>query len=117
MEYWPSLDRELRQAIKQGEVDFIAGYPTLSDNYQNDVDFIFDLALTYGLPVDLHVDESDEPNIDCFLYVLEKTIKTHMEGRVTCGYPGSFPPIWKFRHAGRSSLLCSGHSVRHFRST
>lgn len=86
MEYWPSLDRELRQAMKQGEVDFIAGYPTLSDDYRNDVDFIFDLALTYGLPVDLHVDESDEPNIDCFLYVLEKTIKNHMEGRVTCGH-------------------------------
>jgi cytosine deaminase len=67
-------------------VDFIAGYPTLSDDYRADVDAIFRKAEQFGLPIDIHVDESDSPNIDCFEYVLDKTIETGMRGRVTCGH-------------------------------
>jgi cytosine deaminase len=80
------FEKEIDAAAARGEVDFIAGYPSLSDDYRTDVDAIFRRALQFGLPVDIHVDESDAPQIDCFEYVLDKTIETGMQGRVTCGH-------------------------------
>ena len=79
-------EAEFERRAAAGQIDFIAGYPTLSPDYKRDIDRIFDMALRYNLPVDLHVDESDAPNIDCFLYLLQKTIDTGMQGRVTCGH-------------------------------
>ena len=82
----PDFEKELNRAAKAGEIDFIAGYPTLTPDYRAAVDEIFERALRFSLPVDLHVDESDDPNIDCFEYVLKKTIDTSMQGRVNCSH-------------------------------
>ncbi len=79
-------EAQLHEMARQGEIDFVGGYPTLSPDYQESVDETFAFALQYGLPIDLHVDESDAANIDCFLYVLNKTIETGMQGRVSCGH-------------------------------
>ncbi|MDR2258996.1 MAG: amidohydrolase family protein [Treponema sp.] len=81
-----SFEKELDEAASGGAVDFIAGYPTISPDYRADVDAIFRKADQFGLPIDIHVDESDLPDINCFEYVLDKTIKTGMGGRVTCGH-------------------------------
>jgi cytosine deaminase len=82
----PGFEKELDEAAFRGEVDFVAGYPALSGDYRSDVDAIFKKADQFGLPIDIHVDESDVPTIDCFEYVLDKTIETGMGGRVTCGH-------------------------------
>ena len=79
-------EAKFEQLAAAGQIDFIAGYPTLSPDFRCDLDHIFELALRYDLPIDLHVDESDQPNIDCFLYLLKKTMETGMAGRVTCGH-------------------------------
>ena len=84
--YEPGEEAAFARRAAAGEIDFIAGYPTLSPDFRQEVDRIFDAAQRFGLPVDLHVDESDTPNIDCFLYLLYKTIETGMSGRVTCGH-------------------------------
>ncbi|MEG2338443.1 MAG: amidohydrolase family protein, partial [Clostridium sp.] len=77
---------EVEKAASNGQIDFIAGYPTLTKDYKKDVDTIFSYAKKYNLPVDLHVDESDAPNIDCLKYVIDKTISEGMQGKVTVGH-------------------------------
>ncbi|MEF9951617.1 MAG: amidohydrolase family protein [Clostridium sp.] len=77
---------EVEAAAAKGEVDFIAGYPSLTKDYKSTVDQIFAYAKKYNLPVDLHVDESDAPNIDCLKYVIDKTISEGMQGKVTVGH-------------------------------
>lgn len=77
---------EFRTAAKAGEIDFIAGYPLFTPDPMATIDQVFALAAEYNLPLDLHIDERDEANIDCFLRVIEHTKRYHMEGRVTCGH-------------------------------
>ncbi len=83
-----SVDKDWRIAAKKGYIDFIAGYPGLlgADDYIEDVDFLFLLSQKYALPLDLHVNESDNADIRCFEYVLNKTIEMGMQGRVTCSH-------------------------------
>ena len=84
--YEAGEEAEFGRRAAAGQIDFIAGYPSLAPDFRQELDRIFAAAQRYGLPVDLHVDESDAPNIDCFLYLLQKTIETGMAGRVTCGH-------------------------------
>lgn len=73
-------------AARAGEIDFIAGYPLFTPDPMGCIDKLFSLAAKYNLPLDLHIDESDNPNVDCFLAVLRKTVAYGMQGRVTCGH-------------------------------
>ena len=82
----PEKEAELRRLAKAGMVDFLGGYPTLTPDYRETVDGLFAFAREYDLPIDLHVDEADEPNVDCFEYVLEQTIACGMQGRVSAGH-------------------------------
>lgn len=47
---------------------------------------LFDLAVAHDLDIDLHVDESLDPQADTLLAVAEATIRHGYEGRVTCGH-------------------------------
>ena len=42
--------------------------------------------MEYDLPLDLHVNEADAPDLRCFEYVINKTLETGLKGRVTCGH-------------------------------
>ncbi len=86
--WYKEFDAQWHAAAKKGMIDFVGGYPGLlgGDDYAAEVDQIFALALKYGLPVDLHVNESDSPDVRCFEYVLKKTIQTGMQGRVSCSH-------------------------------
>lgn len=77
---------ELCAAAERGEIDVIGGYPHLCPDYRAVTDDCFELAQKYQLPVDLHCDESDVTNLDCFEYIIECTQKYGMEGKVTCGH-------------------------------
>lgn len=48
----------MRDAIKLG-ADAVGGAPALDDRPKDHVRAVFDLAEEFGLPVDMHVDESD----------------------------------------------------------
>jgi cytosine deaminase len=50
------------------------------------VDCIFEFAEKYNLNIDIHVDESDYPDIECFKYVIRKTKDKKWNGNVTCGH-------------------------------
>ena len=95
--YVKEMDTEWREAAKKGQIDFIGGCPNLEFGgdvdhaYENSdakpyIDLVFELAKTYDLPIDLHTDESDRPNIDAFLYIIEKTKENRMQGRVTASH-------------------------------
>ncbi len=84
--FHPAFAAEWDKAARAGEIDYIAGYPSISRDYRAAVDALFTLAEQYALPLDLHVDESDRADISCFCYVLEKTIETGLQGRVNCSH-------------------------------
>ena len=86
--YDPAYDSEWRSAARNGDIDFIAGYPGLlgSDTFAEDADLLFDLAMTYDLPLDMHVNESDAPDLRAFEYILKKTKETGLGRRVTVGH-------------------------------
>lgn len=55
-------------------------------NFKPEIDRIFALAKEYSLPIDVHCDENDVPDIQCFRYIVQKTREESMQGRVTCGH-------------------------------
>ncbi|MEG1525108.1 MAG: amidohydrolase family protein [Clostridia bacterium] len=93
------------EAARAGEIDYIAGYPTISRNPRASVDQLFALAEQFGLPLDLHVDESDAPNIDCFEYVLKKTIESGMQGKVNCSHVTALAAVTQ-KKADAAISLC-----------
>ncbi len=76
--------RKWEEAAKKGWVDFIGTRPNEKDTKV--LDTIFQLAQTYDLPIDITVDNADEPDIETFLYVIEKTVEERLQGRVTCNH-------------------------------
>lgn len=74
------------QAARDGKIDFVSGYPHKFPNGRVIIDSIFERAKEFQLPIDIHCDESDVPNLNCFSYVLDKIIETGMQGHVTCGH-------------------------------
>lgn len=84
--YPEPFKEELLLATRDGKVDFVAGYPHLTPDLKGVTDECFAIAKEFDLPVDLHCDESDVINLDCFRYIIKKTKEMKMEGLVTCGH-------------------------------
>ncbi|HWE61437.1 MAG TPA: amidohydrolase family protein, partial [Chloroflexota bacterium] len=78
--------RELvEEALRLG-VDAVGGAPVLDRDPREHIDFVFDLAQRYDRPVDLHIDESDDPRDFCLPYLAEKTMAVGYGGRVLAGH-------------------------------
>ena len=60
----------MREAIRLG-ADVVGGAPALDDRPQDHVRAVFDLAVEFGLPVDMHVDESDQREDFTLPFVIE----------------------------------------------
>jgi cytosine deaminase len=78
--------RELYEEALRLGVDAVGGAPALDRDAREHIDHVFDLAQRYDRPVDLHVDESDDPADFCLPYLAEKTIATGYAGRVMAGH-------------------------------
>jgi cytosine deaminase len=76
----------LDYACSNKMIDYLGGAPHLHENCRELTEKIFAVAVKYGLPIDLHVDESDHPNVENFEHVAELTMKYGYEGRVSCGH-------------------------------
>ena len=81
----PEHRDRLAEAVRMG-ADAVGGAPTLADNPQAHVNAVFGLALDAGLPLDLHVDESDDPGDQVLDIVADKTMAEGYEGRVVAGH-------------------------------
>jgi len=75
----------LEKALNKG-AEVIGGCPTLAPDYKEFIDVYFKFAKSTGCPLDFHVDETDQANIDALEYLAEKTISEGYEGRVTAGH-------------------------------
>ena len=75
----------LEEYCASGAVDFLGGYFDGDYGYE-DIDGLFELASKHGLPIDVHVLETDVPLLKPFDYFLDKTIEYGMEGKVTFGH-------------------------------
>lgn len=83
------IDSEAEAHIKwaMGEgIRLLGGAPHLSTSPQANIDKIFDLAVYFGADVDLHVDESDDPNVNTIKDVCHYTVQAQYEGRVVAGH-------------------------------
>ena len=72
----------MEEALAMG-VTGIGGAPHISPEPERNVDRIFALADRYGCPIDLHTDETDDPDKRTVLYIAEKTRQYGFQGRVT----------------------------------
>ncbi len=81
----PPVTDLLEEGLRLGAAG-LGGAPHLADRMEAWVDFIFALAARYSVPVDLHVDETDEPSVASLEYLAAKTIQTGYQGRVVAGH-------------------------------
>lgn len=82
----------MEEALAMG-VTGIGGAPHIAANPKPNIDLIFELAEKHGCPVDLHTDESDDPNKRTVLYIADKTVEYGLQGRVTVGHLCSLASI------------------------
>ncbi|MGI9951470.1 amidohydrolase family protein [Moorellaceae bacterium AZ2] len=75
----------LEEAARLG-VTALGGAPHLCREPFETIDKTFDLAEKYGLPLDFHVDEHDEPDVRTLEYLAEKTRERGLAGRVVAGH-------------------------------
>jgi len=90
-EYMTDLASEL---IKLG-MDGLGGCPHLANDPEADIRELFLAAVKLGVPIDLHVDERDDPTIRTIVPIAETTIAHGLTGKVSAGHLcslSSMPP-------------------------
>ncbi|CAI6025430.1 amidohydrolase family protein [Cohnella sp. JJ-181] len=90
----PGTEELMREAVRRG-ADAVGGIPYNDRDAAEHLEFVFRLAAESGLPVDLHVDFSDDPDQLAILDVIRCTHEYGLEGRVCAGHLtslGSVPP-------------------------
>lgn len=86
--YYP-YDEQDRIRIEQlltMDIDGIGGAPHISSDPHEGVRELFRYAVKHNLPLDIHTDESDDPQTKTILTIAEETIKHGYEGRVNVGH-------------------------------
>jgi cytosine deaminase len=76
----------LDYACKNKLLDFMGGAPHTHENWEELTEKIFAIAVRNNLPLDFHVDESDNPDVRNFEQIADLTMKYGYEGRVSCGH-------------------------------
>jgi cytosine deaminase len=75
----------LREALKSG-LPTLGGCPYMDRDQRAHIDWFFDTAQTFGVPLDFHADSSDDPALLTSEYIAEQTIARGLQGRVTLGH-------------------------------
>ncbi|MFE0420355.1 amidohydrolase family protein [Streptomyces tendae] len=95
--------RELmRRAVASG-ADVVGGIPYNDPDKEGHLDFVFELAVEHGLPLDFHIDLSDDPRQRDILDVVERTHQAGLHGRVTAGHVTSLGSV----PAPQASEICA----------
>lgn len=81
----PARRDGMKKALDLG-VDYVGGVPAFCADPVREIDVIFALAAETGKPIDLHVDETEDPQMLSLEYLAEKTIQHGMQGQVTAGH-------------------------------
>ncbi|RUS46419.1 amidohydrolase family protein [Cohnella sp. AR92] len=84
--FWqPGTAQLLEEAAREG-ADAIGGVPYNDRDSLEHLEYVFRLAESFGLPVDLHLDFSDDPEQLAILDVISLTKKYGLQGRVAVGH-------------------------------
>lgn len=75
----------LREALQMG-FPVLGGCPYMDADQQRHIDWFFDTAEAYNVPLDFHADSSDDPAMLTCTYIAEQTIARGLQGRVTLGH-------------------------------
>lgn len=78
--------RELAEEALRMGVDAVGGAPALHEDPCAYIDAVFEMAARHDRPIDLHVDESDDPGDFCLPYLAEQTRAHGYGGRVVAGH-------------------------------
>src|SRR5439155_792453 len=78
----------LREALKAG-LAVLGGCPSMDRDQPRHIDWFFDTAQDFGVPLDFHADSADDPAMLTSDYIAEQTIIRGMQGRVTVGHLGT----------------------------
>ncbi len=81
----PGTDRLLREALELG-ADLLGGVPYNDRDPLEHIEFLFSLAKSYNVDLDVHVDFSDNPADRAITAIAEQTLAHGYEGRVTVGH-------------------------------
>jgi cytosine deaminase len=75
----------LREALKAG-LPVLGGCPYMDGDQRGHIDWFFDTAEEFGVPLDFHADSADDPALLTSDYIAEQTIQRGLHGRVTLGH-------------------------------
>ena len=78
----------LREALKAG-LPVLGGCPYMDDDQRAHIDWFFETAQEFGVPLDFHADSSDDPAMLTTDYIAEQTLRRGLQGRVTLGHLGT----------------------------
>lgn len=93
----------LREALRMG-LGSLGGCPYMDRDQRAHIDWFFDTAQEFGVPLDFHADSSDDPAMLTSEYIAEQTIARGLTGRVTLGHLGLLdvlPPADRARVIGK----------------
>ncbi|HRW04557.1 MAG TPA: amidohydrolase family protein [Caldilineaceae bacterium] len=86
---YPGGTREQRQTMRTAldlGLDLVGGAPALTADPHVEIDACFALAEATGKPLDLHIDETEDPQMLSLDYLAAKTKVHGLHGRVTAGH-------------------------------
>lgn len=75
----------LEEALKIG-ADVVGGIPAIEEDPIKHMNMIFDLGIRYDVDIDMHIDETDDPNSLIINDLAKLTIANGYSGRVTAGH-------------------------------
>jgi cytosine deaminase len=75
----------LHEALKAG-LKTLGGCPYMDADQRAHIDWFFDTAHAFGVPLDFHADSADDPALLTSDYIAEQTIARGMQGRVSLGH-------------------------------
>lgn len=84
----PGCEELMREAMEMG-ADVVGGMPyneMTDDDSRGQIDICFEIAKEYDAGIDMHVDETDDPNARTLQYLAAKTIREGYQGRVSAGH-------------------------------
>lgn len=81
----PSNYNVLEESLKLG-ADIVGGIPANENDPIRHIDMIFELAKKYCKDIDMHIDETDDPDTLTLKYLAEKTLLEKYQKRVTADH-------------------------------
>ena len=75
----------LREAMEAG-ADVVGGIPAVDPDPELHIDKVFSIARDFGVDIDMHIDESDDPNDLTLEYYAEKALEEGYPGNMAAGH-------------------------------